>query len=331
MMIGIRAHVMLGAAFFAAATLATAGPRSATRGPVTISFGQTISGELVNTAPPCSAEVPNGRTYSFTAEAGTRIEITMHADDFDTLLEIGKMQDCQFVSLGSNDDGGGSEDGLNSRLTGRIPEAGTYIIRATALGTTGAGPFRLTLNRLPPLRSAPEPIELVLGQSVEGKLGTEDAIIEEANLGSFESDGDVLDAATAPEQIITETGRPYHLYSLSGNAGDEYLIKMDSEEFDSFLEVGVYSPLGFSVAQSNDDGPGPDDGLNSRLTIKFQSAGTLIVRVSPLNSNIGNYTLVVEPAPAPGSDNAAPATQAAPAEAAPAPPAEAAPEPPAAL
>lgn len=293
-------QLLVGAALLTFATSGQAGPRERTREQAPITFGQTVTGALTTTTPTCSAELPNGKTYSFAAEADTRIEITMSADDFDTMVEVGRMVDCQFVSLGSNDDGSGPEDGLNSRLTGRLPETGTYIIRAQSFGEGGAGQYSLTLNRLPPLRGAPEPIALTVGQSVSGKLGPEDATIADSGIyGLYNEYGEEAGAS------IIESGRPYHFYSLTGNAGDEFLIKLDSEEFDPMLDVGVQSPLGFSVAQSNDDGGGEDDGLNSRLTVTFQSAGTLMIRVSPLTVDTGDYSIVVVPAPAEGEEPAA--------------------------
>ncbi|MEQ1688202.1 MAG: hypothetical protein ABL874_06490 [Sphingopyxis sp.] len=321
-MIGIKTRFLIGAAFMVASTAASAGdapapapaPAATSTPPPAIAFGQTLEGELAAATPVCATDAPNVRTYSFTAEADARIEIVMHADDFDTLVEIGKITDCQFVSMGRNDDGSGSEDGLNSRLTGRLPEAGTYVIRATSFGEGAAGKFELTLNRLPPARGAPTPIALTVGRKVESKLGNDDAMIEQENgfgggifgaaaeaaANAAAAAGEEAGQAEVP-QLIVESGRPYHLYSLTAEAGQEFLIKLDSEEFDSFLEVGVNSPLGYSVAASNDDGGGEDDGLNSRLTVKFQSAGTLIIRVSPLSADSGDYTLVVEPAPTPAA------------------------------
>lgn len=285
----MRTQMLAGCALIFAATAAPADAQSRGRTPTppSIGFGETVSGRLASVTPNCNVETPSSRLYQFTVDAATRIEVTMQADDFDTLVEVGRIADCAFVSMGSNDDGSGPEDGLNSRLTGTLPEAGTYYVRATSFGEGASGPFRLTLNRLPALRGAPEPIAIALGETKEGSLTAEDAVIPQENF-EFSLDG------TETESII-DGGRAYHLYTLTGNAGDEMQIRMLSEDFDAFLEVGVDSPLGFSVAESNDDGGGEDDGLNSRLTVTFQRAGTLVVRVSPLTANnFGAYKLIVE-------------------------------------
>lgn len=295
-----------------AAMLAIASPASAARGdndrPQPINFGQTIRGTV--SAPgtngaQCTPEGPGARRYSFNAEAGTRFDIKLTADDFDTMVEIGRMDGCNFVSLGSNDDGGG-EDGLNSHMIGRIPTTGEYVIRATSFNGESAGDFELVLTRLPALREPDAPVALTLNQKVEGRFtGDEATMPDNAGMGGLFA----AVVATAEETSIVESGRPYRLYSLTGEAGQSFLIKLDSDEFDSYLEVGVDSPLGFSVAASNDDGPGDDDGLNSRLTVTFAHAGTLLVRVSPYSNATGAYTLHVVNPPAPGA--AAEATEAA--------------------
>lgn len=288
---------------------------SRTTRPAPISFGQTVNGRL--TAPEeqaCAPETGAARRYQFRGEEGARFEVTMTSPDFDTLVEVGRMDGCRFVSLGSNDDGSGEEDGLNSRLIGRLPSTGDYVIRATSFGASGSGPFDLSLKLLPPLRTAGDPTPVTLGQKVEGRFATDDPIMPDS-AEMFDFSAMIAAAATgeeavdaAPVETIIESGRPYHLYSLTGEAGQEMLIKFDSDEFDPMLEVGVDSPLGFSVAASNDDGPGDEDGLNSRLTVKFERAGTLILRLSPLSPATGAYTLSVETPPTAGETPSGTAT-----------------------
>ncbi len=311
----LKSSMLAGTAL--AAMLAIASPVTAARGdnatPQPINFGQTVHGSV--SAPgtdgsQCTPEGPGARRYSFHAEAGTRIDVRLTADDFDTMVEIGRMDGCNFVSLGSNDDGGG-EDGLNSHLIGRIPTTGDYIIRATSFDGESAGDFELTLTRLPALREPDAPVALSLDQKVEGRFtGDEATMPDNAGLGGLFS----AVAASAEETSIVESGRPYRLYSLSGEAGQSFLIKLDSDEFDSYLEVGVDSPLGFSVAASNDDGPGDNDGLNSRLIVTFAHAGTLLVRVSPYSNATGAYTLHVVNPPSAEEEAAEAADAAAPAD-----------------
>ena len=260
-----------------------------------ISFGQTVQGRVSGSATEetCTQDAPNVRRYSFQGQADSRFEITMTSDDFDTVLEIGRLDGCRFVSLGRNDDGSGPEDGLNSRLTGRLPTTGTYIVRASSFGTDSSGPFELKLTQLPPIAQAGPPRPLQFNTPVEGSLSAGDPIIVDTARNAAAATHVHGEGEEAPAQDITETGRHYQMYALQGRAGQEFLIKLDSDEFDPVLDVGVNSPLGYSVAATNDDGPGTDDGLNSRLKVKFQEDGTLWVRVSPYSSGAGAYTLVV--------------------------------------
>jgi hypothetical protein len=238
-----------------------------------LSMGQTVTGEI---APPMGGCVDNPRirSYRFTAAANSRVEITMTAENFDTVLEVGRQTGCEFTSLGVNDDGAGPEDGLNSRLTLRIREAGDYVVRAQSLGEDGTGSFNLTVNQLPPPATDPAPIAMTIGRRVRGTLTTADATI-----------------SNGVDESLVESSRPYHMYALTGEAGQVVRLSLDSNEFDPVVEVGAQSPLGYSVAAYNDDGGGPQDGLNSRLNVTFRTAGTVIVRVSPLGNDVGRYTL----------------------------------------
>ncbi len=250
--------------------------------PPALSFDQTVRGSLTAPVDACGAPDPRRPSWSFTVPANTRIQATLTADDFDPTLELGRYKGCTWESLGSNDDGGGAEDGLNSRLTANIREAGTYILRAGAVGDNDGGAFTLRLTRLPAVAAAGAPVPISVGRKAEGRLTDSDATLP----------GDPSDTS------LVDSGRAYRLYALTGRAGDRYQARLESSEFDSFLEVGTMTPLGFAVSASNDDGGEEGDNLNSRLNVDFQGDGTVLLRVSPLNQRAGRYTLTVEPRPA---------------------------------
>jgi hypothetical protein len=65
------------------------------------------------------------------------------AEPFDTVLQIYRAGDREGEPLNSNDDSGGN---LNSMLVFKAEQAGDYVIRATALGTDGIGPYRLRVS-----------------------------------------------------------------------------------------------------------------------------------------------------------------------------------------
>lgn len=278
----IAAKLALGAAILAVSVPATAQNRGRTAPTPTITMGQTIEGEISAPTGTCPTPNPRVRAYRFTVPDNSRVEIVMRADDFDALLELGRMDGCTFNSLGSNDDGSGPEDGLNSRLIANLAQGGEYVIHAQSLNEEGTGKFSLTLNTLPPPPGEPAPIPIAVGETREGTLDAQDAVIDEGYA----------------ETVIVDSARPYEFYSFSGRAGQEYEIMMSSDEFDSFLEIGTMSPLGFSVADSNDDGAGEEDGLNSRLRVKFRRDGDMVIRVSPLSAATGAYKLTVAEAQA---------------------------------
>ncbi len=285
--IGSAFVAALAAAAPAAAQQSSAAPAAAAAGTpqivlMPIGFGQSVEGSIGSASTTCTPDNPRVKSYSFTVPAGTRVEAVMTADDFDTVLEIGRMDGCSFQSLGRNDDGAGPDDGLNSRLTARLRTAGTYILQAQSLQETGNGKYTLRLNRLPSQTTAAQaPAAITIGRRITATLGASDPTIDQ----------------TADEDSVIESARPYKMFALTGVAGAEYLIKVDSDAFDPTVDVGIQSPLGFSVSSSNDDGGGEDDGLNSRLRVKFESSGTVMVRVSPLSNDSGEFTLTVENAP----------------------------------
>ncbi len=250
--------------------------------PPAIELGRTVRGSVAPASNVCGTPDPRMPSWSITLPANSRIQAVMTADDFDTMLEIGRYEGCEWISLGQNDDGGGPNDGLNSRLIANIRDAGTYILRGTALADSGSGAYALTVTQLPPAARTPEPIPIALGSRAEGRLTQSDA--------SLPNDGD--------SNSLVDSGRPYRLYSFSGRAGDRYELTLRSSEFDSFLEVGTMTPLGFSTVQSNDDGGKEGDNLNSRVVINFATDGTVLARVSPLGPATGRYTLSLDRAKA---------------------------------
>lgn len=316
-MMGMKSTLAIGAALLAMCAPALAAPAAPTTISVpppasdaapaapaptytpahSIRIGQTVESQISPAQSACEAGNPHVVDYALAATAGQRIEARLTAEGFDTVLELGVIDGCRFISLARNDDGGGPDDGLNSRLTVRVLETRNYVLRASALADDGTGKFSLAVATLPAAATAPTPIAIAPGRTMRGTLTSASATIaqnanDDVHVESEEGDH------RYDRAIAVESSRPYAFYALTGRAGQSYRIKLDSEEFDSMLDVGVDSPLGFSIVDSNDDGLGEDDGLNSRLTVTFERAGTLLIRVSPLANDMGAYTLAVENAPA---------------------------------
>ncbi|MFN2259155.1 MAG: PPC domain-containing protein, partial [Parasphingopyxis sp.] len=92
--------------------------------------GQSITGAITEDSEVLTESIQYTDLYTIAGEAGERVSIELMSDDFDAYLEIGRMEDNQFVSLRSDDDSGGD---LNSRLLFTFPETGSYIVRARPL------------------------------------------------------------------------------------------------------------------------------------------------------------------------------------------------------
>jgi hypothetical protein len=152
----------------------------------TIELGQTISGQL-------SAD-DQAVGYTFVAEAGTTVTITLRSNDFDAYLSL---RDENGLEIAFDDDSAGN---LNSRIGPFIFEmAGSYTIVATSYGyrfgdSGGTGRFELSV--------AEAQLQIIeYGKTVEGEL--------------------------TPDE-------PQMVYSFTGAEGDAVVITMVPLDFDPF-------------------------------------------------------------------------------------------------
>ncbi len=203
--------------------------------------------------------------YGFRARAGQRVAVSLDAEDFDPLVQVGQMQRGAFVELAQNDDGGGG--GLNSRLVFTAPRNGDYVIRATALGSEGAGAYTVALAEGPPPLATRD---LAIGSSVSGELSETDG----ANDTGLRADG----------------------YRIRVAAGQRIEATLNSTAFDAWLEL--FNPAGASVDQDDDGGV---EGTNARLVYTAAEAGDYTLQVRAIGETLtGPYDLTLaEPAPEP--------------------------------
>jgi Bacterial pre-peptidase C-terminal domain len=82
------------------------------------------------------------------------------------------------------------------------------------------------------------------------------------------------------------------LYALRLTGGQAVTVTLESTAFDPALDAGAMSPIGFAAALADDDGGG---GLNSKLVLRPESSGTVILRVRSLGNRTGPYRLRVAP------------------------------------
>lgn len=238
-------------------------PEPTTGQPRRVTLGQPATGELTETDHVEDEQERMYDVYTFTGRSGQRIVARMESDDFDTYLNLGRMEDGEFVSIATDDDGG--EEGTNSRLTHMLDEDGEYVIRASSYGEEG-GAYTLTVDERVARGPAP-PRPLSAGQEVSGELDDEDAVLE-------------------------TDGSYYELWSYRGTAGEELRIRMDSDDFDTYLAIGRMDGGELQEIATMDDG---GEGTNSLLEVTLPGDGEYVIRANSYAADqTGAYTLIVE-------------------------------------
>ncbi|MBW3569857.1 MAG: PPC domain-containing protein [Gemmatimonadetes bacterium] len=232
-----------------------------------IAVGASVTAELTETD---WTDEEGDRLYdvwTFRGRAGQRLTARMESDEFDTYLNLGRMENGRFVSLATDDDGG--SEGTNSRLSHVLDRDGEYVIRASSYGDEG-GAYTLALQER--IARAPQPPRpLPAGQRVSGELDEDDPVLETD--GSF-----------------------YELWSYQGRAGEQLRIRMDSDDFDTYVAIGrLDAGCGdFEEIATMDDG---GDGTNTLMEITLPEDGEYVIRANSFSSGqTGGYTLVVESA-----------------------------------
>jgi hypothetical protein len=239
-------------------------PEPTTGQPRRVTFGQAATGELTETDLVEEEQERIYDAYTFTGRAGQRIVARMESDDFDTYLNLGRMEDGEFQSVATDDDSG--EEGTNSRLAHRLEADGEYVIRASSYGAEG-GAYTLTVEELVARAPAP-PRPLSAGQQANGELDEGDAVLE-------------------------TDGSYYELWSYRGHAGEQLRIRMDSEDFDTYVAIGRMEDCGeFEEIATMDDG---GEDTNTLLEITLPEDGEYVIRANSYSADqTGSYTLIVE-------------------------------------
>jgi hypothetical protein len=231
-------------------------------GPVvnhSIAMGQTVSGSLSDRSP----QEDDGtyyEQYTFRGRAGQTVQVTQRSKDFDSYLNVGRLNGSQFSSIKTNDDGAGGND---SRVTVTLPSDGDYVIHANSL-SRATGAYTLTVEPGTP----PAPVtstEIRVGQTINGTLDANDP--KDTDDSSFDQ------------------------YVYHGRAGERLTVTMKSSAFDSYLHFGRLVNGAYTESESDDDSGGGND---AQLTVTLPENGDYAIRAnSLLSSASGAYTLTV--------------------------------------
>lgn len=188
--------------------------------------------------------------YVFTGEEGDSVVITLIAEDFDTYLTL---LDEDGNEIASDDDSAGN---LDSRIGPfALPADGEYTIVAQSYAYrngsgSASGAFSLTLDSF-------ETEVIEYGESVSGSV-----------------------TVSAPQAF----------YSFRGSEGDSVIIRLSSDDFDSFLTLS--DPDGFELI-TNDDGGGNLNSLIGPYTLP-QTGDYLITASSLSGTSAGDFELNLE-------------------------------------
>lgn len=247
-----------------AACMLSAVPVAAHAQPATepIRVGTPVTGSIASSDPHVFGRGAF-RVYRFEGTAGQRLVATMESRDFDTYLTVGRVVGPLMDEVKADDDGG---DETNSRMRVTLPENGTYLVVAQSFAEDGAGAFTVALQTAPePTTGQPRAIRM--GSPVTGELAETDLM---------EDDNDRL----------------YDVWTFRGQKGQRITARMDSEQFDTYLNLGRVVDGEFESIATDDDGA--DEGTNSRLSHVLPEDGDYVIRASSYGDQGGAYTLALE-------------------------------------
>ncbi|MEN9226249.1 MAG: PPC domain-containing protein [Thermostichus sp. HHBFW_bins_43] len=153
--------------------------------------------------------------YSITAQPGQILIAAMESEAFDAYLEL---VDRQGRVIAFDDDSGPD---VNALLAVRLPEGGTYTLRATSFEPESTGDYQLTYTLT----------QLEWQQTHSGRL--------QAGSAQHPDDGSWMEE-----------------YTLEARAGQLLVASLTSPDFDAFLQL--LDPDGEVMAWDDDQGGGTD-------------------------------------------------------------------------
>lgn len=241
---------------FLLAALAAAAPLAAQ---TTLSAGESASGTLDSG----DRQMEDGAYYDvyvLRGRPGEALLVRMQSEDFDTYLHWGRGDGDDWNEEAENDDSG---DGTDSRLVVRLGAAGEYQLRAAGYDEGEVGGYTISVAAV---NGDARAGRLQVGQTVRGEL--------------TESD------------YAGENGSEDH-YVIEGAPGSQVTVYAESDEFDTYLEFGLWEGGVLQATAEDDDGA---EGTNSEMVAEFGPGGEHHVVVRAYSGDeSGAYTLRVVP------------------------------------
>ncbi|WP_209347998.1 hypothetical protein [Pontixanthobacter sp. CEM42] len=185
--------------------------------------------------------------FEFDAEKGQTLLIWMDSAElaaFDSILRLYFGDETTGEIVATNDDMWGS---LGSLIVYRVAKSGKYTVRGAEVDGL-AGNFTAAFQLFDKTAATPTRLQ-INGAAHAGAL-----------------------TSTSPLEIDSEAPRAmrFELFHMPSHLSAEELVEADeqvrivlsSSDFDAFLEVGYYTPFGFSVVESNDDTVGDNSQID---------------------------------------------------------------------
>lgn len=107
---------------------------------------QTHEGELTDSDPKVEQDQSPYDEYTFDADEGWEVDITMHSDALDSYLWL--IGPDERTSIKQDDNG--ANQGNDSRITVTVRDRGTYTVRANSYDGTGRGAYTVHIVAHPP-------------------------------------------------------------------------------------------------------------------------------------------------------------------------------------
>lgn len=227
-------------------------------GGMVLSAGQSFTGAL-ESSDPLWTDDTHYDLWRYNGRAGERVTIIMRSPSFNSYMQYGRMDGNEFSYLGGSTSrtiGGQQETVLDVTL----PETGEYGIRANSHGRH-TGQYVLTVS------------------SSGSSTGTTSSSSPTIRVGS------TIRGTLTPQDAQTDSGWYHDDYTFSGSAGQVVQIDLQSDEFDTFIDLYRGAPW---LAQDDDGG----DGLDAHLVYTLPESGTYTICARSRYANrTGSYTL----------------------------------------
>jgi hypothetical protein len=242
--------------------------------------GERIEGYLSESDPELDGGEPY-HVYTYQGRRGERIGISLRSSDFDSYLVLGTRGGRHGVgnALARDDDGGGNR---NARIDFTLPSDGEYVIRVNPLGAaTGQYVLEVTSDRQGGFGRPDRPGDY--NPRPRPRPGNRDGYVQA---------GERVDGYLSQTDPVLENGAPYHIYRYIARRGERLEITLRSTDFDSYLVFGTPGGRhGVNSALARDDDGGGD--RDARILYTVPNDGEYVIRVNPLASGTGSYTLEV--------------------------------------